>query len=275
MEVQRGPRETEAHPHSARDFHNSTDYASMIKFDGPTIKACLGEFLVTYLFIFTVCANGLNEARLKVNTAAVSSGISAGFAGCALIFAFGGISGAHFNPAVTLAAIVGRKIDPVLGLIYIVLQVFAGIFAVSSLVFLFPGDGIASSLVLKPGADVNNAQAFVFEFILTFILVFVIYCTAMGVKLTMTEADIESQTDCTELIASNKQKINFAAIAIGFTIGFLCFLGGSVSGGCFNPTRATGPAILSGDISYLWLYWVADCLGAIFAALLFTKVFSK
>lgn len=247
----------------------------MIKFDRATIKACVGEFLVTFLFIFTICANGLNETRTHVNTAAVSAGISTGFAATALIFAFGGISGAHFNPAVTLGAMVGAKIDPLLGLIYIVLQVLAGIFAVSTLVFLFPGNGIASSLVLKPASDASTGQAFLFEFILTFILVFVIYCTAMGVKLALTDADVESQEDFTELIASNKQKVNFAAIAIGFTLGFLCFLGGTVSGGCFNPSRATAPAILAGDVSSLWIYWLADCLGAIFAALLYIKVFSK
>lgn len=247
----------------------------MIKFDGATIKAMVAEFLVTFLFIFTICANGLNEARTHVSTAAVSAGISTGFAATALIFAFGGLSGAHFNPAVTIGAMVGGKIDAVLGLLYIVLQLLAALLAVGTLVFLFPGSGTAASLVLSPASDANSGQAFLFEFILTFILVFVIYATAMGIKTAVTESDVESQEDLSELIASNKQKLNFAPIAIGLTLGFLCFLGGTVSGGCFNPARATAPAILAADFSSLWIYWLADCLGAIFAALLYSKVFAK
>ncbi len=246
-----------------------------MKFDFPTIKSLTAEFLCTFIFIFTICSNGLNEARTGVSTAAVSAGVSTGFAATAIIFAFGGLSGAHFNPAVTIGAIIGRKIDVVQGLFYIVLQLVAALLAVSTLIFLFPETGVADSLVLKVGENANVAQAVCFEFLMTFILVFVIYATAMGLKTTSTDSDVESQDEQMELIAENKEKLKFAPIAIGLTLGFLCFLGGTVSGGAFNPARATAPALLSGDLSDVWIYWVGDLLGAIVAALLYMKFFAR
>jgi len=236
-------------------------------------RAIVAEFLVTFLFIFTICANGLNEARTHVTTAAVSAGISTGFAATALIFAFGGLSGAHFNPAVTLGAMIGLKINWIMGLVYMFVQLVAAIGAVGLLMYLFPGDGTAAALVLKPGDGVSWGQAGLMEVVLTFILVFVIWCTAMGPKTAITESDVEAQEDLVQKVADNKAKSNFAAIAIGFTLGFLCFLGGTISGGCFNPARATAPAVLANDYTWLGLYWVADCLGAAIAAGLYIVCF--
>lgn len=64
---------------------------------------------------------------------------------------------------------------------------------------------------------------------------------------------------------SGNTKAGFAPIAIGFTLGFLTLLGGSVSGGAFNPARVFGPAIISGRWSHQELYWIADFIGAAMA----------
>ena len=66
---------------------------------------------------------------------------------------------------------------------------------------------------------------------------------------------------------SGNTKAGFAPIAIGFTLGFLCLLGGSVSGGVFNPARAFGPALISGKWGRQELYWIADFIGAALAGL--------
>ncbi len=64
---------------------------------------------------------------------------------------------------------------------------------------------------------------------------------------------------------SGNTKAGFAPVAIGFTLGFLCLLGGSVSGGAFNPARAFGPALVTGHFDNHWVYWIGDFMGAALA----------
>jgi aquaporin related protein len=249
----------------------------MPKFDVHYIRRVAAEFLVTYLFIFTICCNGLSDARSGGAGGSLGSGVSTGFAAVALIYCFGGLSGAHFNPAVTVGAMAGLKMDIVTGLCYIAVQTAAGIAAVATLIGLFPEakDNTLKALLLAPPDGVSNWQAFGMEFVLTFMLVMVIYGSAMGLKTVITDTDIESQDEKAELISINKMRLNFAPIAIGLALGYLCFLGGSISGGAFNPSRATAPAVLYGDYSKLLIYWGGDLLGAIVAALVYTHVLTN
>jgi aquaporin related protein len=258
-----------ANPRTQRTGHQ----VSMLRLlDKSSLRAFAAEFMCTYIFIFAICANALNELRTKVSTSMVSSGVSTAFVAVAIIYAFGGLSGAHFNPAVTIGAMVGGKIDPAKGLVYIVLQLVAALGAVGTLGFLFPEK--VDVLVIHPGEGASSLTAVVFEFILAFILVFVIYATAMGVKTSHHGMDVESAEEDDELIAQNKHRIHFAPIAIGFTLGFLCFLAGTISGGAFNPARATAPAIIAMDFTGLWVYWVGDVSGAIVAALTYKVLFA-
>lgn len=241
-----------------------------MKFNLQTAKALIGEFLCTFIFIFTICANKLSEGRQGVHLGSLGAGVSTAFVAVAIIYTFGGHSGAHFNPAVTLGAVVGRKINPIMGILYIVLQLLAACAAVGTLIFLYPGSKVADALLLAPDKDATLAEAVAMEATLTFILVLVIYGTAMGVRTATKEADLESAAEeDAELLTSNKQRMNFAPIAIGLTLGFLCFLGGSVSGGAFNPARATAPALLTWKFTNLWIYWAGDLLGASLAAVLY------
>lgn len=244
-------------PHSAQHSHNTL----IMEFNLDFAKALTGEFLVTYLFIFTICMNGI------VNPGnAVAGGVSTGFAAIGLIYSFGAISGAHFNPAVTLGAIVGQKIDILKALFYMVGQIAAALAAVATVGFFAPGS--IDKLVLAPATGVNVVAALAMEALLTFILVFVIYATAMGVN---TEKSLDGDSKSAD---KAEAKMNFAPIAIGLTLGFLCFLGGSVSGGCFNPARALAPAILSMKFNQVWIYVVGDFIGAGIAAALHTYFFA-
>lgn len=240
----------------------------MLPFDKPMLRALAAEFLCTFIFIFTICSQGLHP------WGAASSAIATSLVAVAIIYAFGGLSGAHFNPAVTVGAMVGGKIDPIKGAMYIVLQLAAALLAVLALMGFYPSLSVAPDLVLKPPSVTSLPAAIGMEFLLSFILVLVIYCTAMGVRTTPSSQDVESQEETTELIASNRQRMNFAPIAIGFTLGFLCFLGGDISGGAFNPARATAPALLALDLGNVWIYWVGDVLGGAAAAGLYMSVFS-
>lgn len=249
----------------------------MIKFDSAMIRTLAAEFLCTFIFIFVICANALNDMRSS-SVGSLSGGVSTAFVAIAIIYTFGKLSGAHFNPAVTVGAMIGGMMSPVQGVLYMILQLLAALLAVSALMALFPDPDVASKLVLNVGVGANSAQAIFFEFIMAFILVYVIYATALGVKTTVDDSDVESQDEQSELIAQNKMGLHFAPIAIGLTLGFLCFLGGTVSGGAFNPARATAPAILSGswtNIQNLWIYWVGDFTGAMAAAAVYKYVFAR
>ena len=239
-----------------------------MKFGLATFKALAAEFVCTFIFLFTICANGLNDKRMLTSTGSVSAGISTAFVAVAIIYTFGGLSGAHFNPAVTLGALVGGKIEIIRAVLYIVLQLVAGLAAVGLLNFLYPLNA-ADILLLSPGPGVSNLEAVIMEAVMTFILVMVIYGTVMGIKVAAIPSDIETQDEQSELVANNKAKLNFAPIAIGLTLGFLCFLGGTISGGAFNPARATAPAIISMKFTNLWIYWVGDLIGAAIGAALF------
>lgn len=249
----------------------------MPKFDGKFIKTLSAEFLVTFLFILTICANALNDARKGVNTGSVSAGVSTGMCAVAIIYAFGGLSGAHFNPAVTVGAIVGGKMDPVTGICYILVQLLAATASVGALIGLYPekSEETLTRLLLKPNEQSTTIQAVCFEALMSFILVIIIYGSAMGLKTASDATDIESQDEQSELIANNKAKLNFAPIAIGFALGFLCFIGGTVSGGAFNPARAFGPALLLVNFSSFWIYAVGDCIGGAVAAVVYMYVLRK
>jgi len=239
------------------------------------IKAVLGEMLCTFLFIYIVCATQANFIRLKTTNNPVVGALSTGFASVALIYSFADVSGAHFNPAVTFATIVTRKIGITKGLMYIAAQLVGSVFSALILLATFPEDfdlgNAAAEVAVLPAEDANLGNAFLTELILTFILVYVIFAVAFdtvddqGVRVVNTPQGKQKVGDGNQLTiytTSGATKAGFAPIAIGFTLGFLCFMGGSVSGGAFNPARVFGPALVSTNFTRHWLYWIADCLGA-------------
>eukprot|EP00158_Paraphelidium_tribonemae_P003706 Partr_v1_DN26309_c0_g1_i1_m42934 putative Aquaporin len=251
------------------------------------IKATAGEFLVTTLFLFIVCAAGLNLQRSghSESEALVASALCTGFAAVALIYSFADVSGAHFNPAVTFATIVTRKTSLLKGSLYMMSQLTASLMAMILLSIAFPKQAavagsdaaiptIPQELVIVPGN--NWGRAFVMEFLLTFILVYVIFATAFDTVPPTTSVRVLDGTgaavnkrakNLTIYTASGNTKAGFAPLAIGLTLGFLCFLGGSVSGGAFNPARVFGAGICAGPVfaknwASMWLYFAADFLGA-------------
>jgi glycerol uptake facilitator-like aquaporin len=238
------------------------------------IKAILGELLCTFLFIYIVCATAANFIRLNTVNNPVVGALSTGFASVALIYAFADVSGAHFNPAVTFATIVTRKTGLTKGLMYMGAQLVGAVFSSLILLATFPENfekgNVAAQVAVTPAEDANLGNAFLTELILTFILVYVIFAVAFdtvdtkGVQVVNTPQGKQKKggNSLTIYTTSGATKAGFAPIAIGFTLGFLCFMGGSVSGGAFNPARVFGPALVGGVWRDHWLYWIADFLGA-------------
>jgi len=157
-----------------------------------------------------------------------------------MIYATGHISGAHFNPAVTLAfASIGRfswGSVPV----YMVGQLAAAILASLVLQLLF--GNIAS--MGATSTSVAELSAFTLEVVLTFFLMFVITAVA-------TDARAEGA---------------MAGLAIGGTVALAAIFGGPISGASMNPARSLGPALLAGEFQFLWIYLTAPFAGALAGA---------
>jgi aquaporin NIP len=163
-----------------------------------------------------------------------------------LIYALGHVSGAHFNPAVTLSFAVFRHFQPRDLVPYWLAQLAGALVGAGILRLLF--DNAVRHAVTGPSG--TDLQSFGLEVVLTFLLMLVITAVA-------TDTRAVGQA---------------AAIAIGAAVGLDVMLGGAISGGSMNPARSFGPAVVSGELSNLWIYLVAPPLGALAGALAYTLI---
>ena len=210
------------------------------------MKTYLAEFIGTFALVF--CGTGaiiVNEV-IPGSVTHVGIAITFGLIVMAMIYALGEKSGAHLNPAVTIAFTVNgnfpvKEMGP-----YIITQLTGALAASGILKMLFP-----SSVLL--GATIpsgSNMQSFVLEFILTFFLMLVIINVAKG----------------------SKEQGLYAGIAIGSVVLLEAMFAGPVCGASMNPARSLGPAIVSGEIKQVWIYITAPILGAITAIVIYKLI---
>jgi MIP family channel proteins len=173
----------------------------------------------------------------------VGVAITFGLVIMAMIYAVGHISGAHFNPAVSFAFAISRHFPWPRLAGYWTAQLL-GALAAAAILRGSLGNLAHTGATLPSG---SQAQSFLWEFALTFFLMFVIMAVA-----TDTRAVGEA-----------------AAIAIGGTVGLDAMFGGPISGASMNPARSFGPALVSGELHALWLYIVAPLAGATLGALIY------
>ena len=214
-------------------------------------QSLVAEFLGTYILVFAG-TGAMAIGAITGEPGHVGIALTFGFVIVALIYSFAHVSGAHFNPAVSIAFALMGEFDRAKVLPYIAAQVLGAILASYSLyLLLFENiDTMAQAAYL--GATLPSgsvAQSFGFELILTFILMLVISASAVHGKAIK----------------------DFAGIAIGFTVGLEAMFAGPITGASMNPARSIGPALVSGNMEHLWLYIVATILGAALAALVFTQ----
>ena len=203
------------------------------------VRALAAEVIGTFALVFAGCGaimvDGTTGALGHVGVA-----ISFGLVIMVMIYAVGHISGAHFNPAVTLAFAVSRHFPRARVPLYWGAQL-AGATAAALVLRGSLGDVAHVGATLPSGSD---WQAFLWEAVLTFFLMFVIMAVA-----TDTRAVGEA-----------------AAIAVGATVGLDAMFGGPVTGASMNPARSLGPAIAAADLTSIWVYLTAPFLGAVIAA---------
>jgi aquaporin Z len=169
----------------------------------------------------------------------------------ALIWSFSAVSGAHINPAVTLAFVVRRSFPVVRAIGYWVVQCAAGIAAALVLRAFF--DGVIAHGVTTPGAGVTTVAACAWEALLTFLLVLVILGTS------------EEEA----VVGKN------AALAVGLTIAACGLFSSPITGASMNPARSLGPALVAGRTGDLSIYVLGPVVGALAAAVVATIIHGR
>jgi len=203
------------------------------------MRKFIAEFLGTFALVFAGTGAVIIDRQSHGAVTHVGVAITFGLVIMSMIYAFGETSGAHFNPAVSIAFTLARRFPlSQLGQ-YILSQVAGAVAASFVLKFMFPENAMVGT-TLPAGSDM---QSFILEFILTFFLMLVILNVALG----------------------SKEQGMFAGIAIGGVIGLEAMFAGPISGASMNPARSLSPALASGYTDHLWLYIVAPILGAALA----------
>ena len=244
----------------------------------PLRRRLAAEGVGTFLMVFFGCGSMAVDAAYGGAIGHVGIGLVWGIVVMALIYAMGDVSGAHYNPAVSFAFWLAGRFRGKDALWYSGVQVVAATVAACVLLVCFMGHwdlgqtnpspplalrernellasvdaGTPTPLFISAETTSGDiARAFGFEIILTFALVFVILCVAVG----------------------SKERGLMAGIAIGGTVGICALAAGPVCRASMNPARSIGPAIAALDFQYLWLYCLAPMIGAAIAVGAWTYIY--
>lgn len=208
------------------------------------------EFLGPFALVFAGAGSVIATQGHDLVAIALANGLGIGL----LFLAAGHISGGHFNPAVTAAMWVTKRIDSATAIAYVIAQLVGALAAAGALTLTFrdiernaPGINLGIPAV---GANLSAGNALVMEAILTFFLVFVIFGTAVD----------------------RRTPKAIAGLAIGLTITMGVLVGGPVSGAAMNPSRWFGPAVVQGDFANFWIWIIGPLVGGVIAGLLYNGV---
>ena len=222
----------------------------------------LAEFLGTFFLCFAGIAAILStQAPINSEAGLLGIALAHGLALSVAVNAFGGISGAHFNPAVTICMLITGRIQFPMAIAYIITQLVSASVAALACYAVFPPSAVESAklgIPLPGGPWVTTGIIIVVEFILTFLLVTAIFGTAVDER---------------------GKAVKIGGFGIGLTVAFDILAAGPITGASMNPARSFGPALIyflmgdgSGAFQFHWCYWLAPVLGGVCAALLYHHV---
>ena len=222
-------------------------------------RAWFAEAIATYALVFfgplaiilSVVAFGDGLSIESIIMIALAHGAAVGL----MVYAFGHVSGAHINPAVTIPMMITKKISVADGIGYIIFQLIGAVVAAFSLKAILPEIGAKVNFGTQGGpSELLNSSitaGIAVEIILTFFLVTVIFLTAVH----------------------KKAPAGIHGISIGGMVFLLHLVGVPLTGASMNPARTFGPAVVSGFWELHWLYWVAPIIGGIIAGVIMNYVF--
>ncbi|CAO2823480.1 unnamed protein product [Amaranthus hypochondriacus] len=213
----------------------------------PFLQKMIAEMMGTYFLIFAGCA--AVTVNLNAEKVVTLPGIAIvwGLVVMVMVYSVGHISGAHFNPAVTIAFATCRRFPWKQVPAFVICQVVGSTLASGTLRLVFNGHQTQFAGTSPAGSDL---QSFVIEFIITFYLMFVISGVA---------------TD-------NRAIGELAGLAVGSTVLLNVMFAGPISGASMNPARSLGPAIVSNHYKSIWIYLVAPTAGAIAGAMVYNLI---
>jgi aquaporin Z len=219
----------------------------------PIAKRAVAELLGTFWLVFGGCGSAVLAAKFpEVGIGLLGVSLAFGLTVVTMAYAVGYITGGHFNPAITIGALVAGRIRGADVIPYIVAQLIGAVLAAWLLAIIAAGNGtdaIATGLAANgfgehsPG-HYSQATAFITEVLMTFFFLLVILGTT-----------------------SEGAPAGFAPLAIGLTLTLIHLVSIPITNTSVNPARSTGPALLVGGwaLQQLWLFWVAPILGAVLA----------
>ena len=211
-------------------------------------KCFLAELIGTFTLIFFGAGAIMSQSATQI-VGLTGIAVAHGLAILVMIYALGHISGAHFNPAVTFAAFVTRRIGFGGLLTYWVAQLLGASIAAWVLLVMWHGPTEAHLGTPTVAAGVSPMAAMGLEGLMAFLLVLVIVGSALDMRASK----------------------GFPGLAIGMTLVGNIIAGGALTGASFNPARAFGPALVAGYWQDQWLYWVGPLVGGAVAAVVYDR----
>lgn len=206
----------------------------------------LAEFVGTFGLVFFGCGSIMVAARFPEAIPADAIPLIFGAVVAAMIYTVGHISGAHFNPAVTLAFAITRHFPLRQVIPYWLAQFLGGIAAIAVLSSILPaGDAYGATL-----PAISLGKAFAWEVLLSAFLMFVIIAVATDTRAVGV----------------------MAGIAIGTIVALCAYVGGPITGASMNPARSLAPALFQGTTGVLWLYLSAPFIGTALGAMIYQKI---
>jgi aquaporin TIP len=211
------------------------------------VRRLIAEFIGTFALVFVgVAAISVPAPHKSLLSIALAFGLTV----AVMVSATLHLSGGQFNPAVSLALLVTRKMSPRDALLYVLAQLVAATAAALLLRAMFSGTAVYDGTPV-PGAPFTALKALVMEVILTFILVFVIFGVAVD----------------------KRGPAGVAGLLIGLTVTLDILIGGPYTGASMNPARSFGPALVSGRWEDHWVYWAGPLIGGILAGVTYSACF--
>ncbi len=200
-------------------------------------KKLLAELLGTFTFFTIGFMAILSQKAFYPGGDLVVIAFGFGFGLFVAIQIFGGVSGGHFNPAVTVAAVIDKRLDAMTGVGYIVSQLIGGIAAAVVILVVFSQAAVAETIT-QPGNGVDTVKALLLETLFTAFFLLVI-------------------------LVSTKKAPTQAAFAIPLTLLVIHFALVPFTGSSVNPARSIASAVVGGNLNDLWIYIVGPVVGGI------------